>query len=93
MQGKTGIARLTLASKVPVVPLGVWGSHRVWQRDGARSLKFGRPLWAKAAPAMDFAEYADRDDPAALRTVTDAIMAELGRLVADMRSRYPKKWQ
>jgi 1-acyl-sn-glycerol-3-phosphate acyltransferase len=94
MQGKTGIARLALASEVPVLPIAVWGSRHVWQRDGARSLKFGRPIWLKAGVPMDFSEYEGRrDDPQTLRTVTDAIMDELTRLVNDLRSRYPKRWE
>ena len=94
MQGKTGIARLTLATGVPVLPVAVWGSQHVWQRDGARSLKFGRPIWLKAAAPLDFSEYSDdATDEQTLRTVTDQIMAELTTLVDDLRSRYPKRWQ
>ncbi|TMK76308.1 MAG: 1-acyl-sn-glycerol-3-phosphate acyltransferase [Actinobacteria bacterium] len=93
MQGRTGIARLTLASEVPVLPLAVWGSQHVWQR-GARSPRFGRPIWLKAGAPRDFSEFEDRrDDPEALRAVTDAIMADLTQLVADLRRRYPKEWE
>lgn len=93
MQAKTGIARLTLASGVPVLPVAVWGSQHVWQRTGARSLKFGRPIWVKAGTPLDFSEHSDgKDDPAVLRRVTDEAMAELSILVEDLRSRYPKKW-
>jgi 1-acyl-sn-glycerol-3-phosphate acyltransferase len=93
MQGRTGIARLTLASEVPVLPLAVWGSQHVWQRSGSRSLRFGRPIWLKAGAPRDFSEFEDRrDDPEALRAVTDAIMADLTQLVADLRGRYPKEW-
>lgn len=94
MQGKTGIARLTLSAEVPVLPIGVWGSHAVWQRDGARSLKFGRPIWLKAGAPLDFSEHeGQHDDPAVLRQVADAIMDELTHLVNDLRSRYPKRWE
>ena len=93
MQGRTGIARLTLASEVPVLPLAVWGSQQVWRRGGSRSLRFGRPIWLKAGAPRDFSEFEDRhDDPEALRAVTDAIMADLTQLVADLRRRYPKEW-
>ena len=93
MRGKTGIARLTLASAVPVIPLAVWGSAPVWQKGGGRNLKFGRPIWVKAGAPLDFSEYDDRqDDPEALRTVTDQVMAELTVLVDDLRARYPKRW-
>jgi 1-acyl-sn-glycerol-3-phosphate acyltransferase len=93
MKAKTGVARLTLATGVPVVPLAVWGAHNVWQKDGRLGMAFGRPIWLKAGPPLDFSEHvATPNDPAVLRAVTDAIMAELSRLVADLRSRYPKRW-
>jgi 1-acyl-sn-glycerol-3-phosphate acyltransferase len=94
MQGKTGIARLTLSSEVPVLPIAVWGSQRVWQREGKGSLRFGRPIWLKAGAPMDFSEFEGKqDDPVTLRKVTDAIMDELTRLVNDLRARYPKRWE
>ena len=92
MRGKGGIARLTLATGVPVIPLAVWGSAPVW-RKGGRSLRFGRPIWVKAGPPLDFTEYEDRaDDTEALRKVTDEVMAQLSLLVDDLRARYPKRW-
>jgi tagatose-1,6-bisphosphate aldolase len=72
----------------------VWGSQYVWQREGARSLAFGRPIWLKAVPPIDFSEFDGKEnDAAVLRSVTDSVMDELSRLVEDMRSRYPKQWQ
>jgi 1-acyl-sn-glycerol-3-phosphate acyltransferase len=92
MRGKGGIARLALASRVPVVPLGVWGTAPVWQR-GSRDLRYGRPIWVKAGAPLDFSEHeAHKDDPAVLRRVTDQVMAELSLLVEDLRARYPKRW-
>jgi hypothetical protein len=71
----------------------VWGSHRVWQREGARSLKFGRPIWVKAGAPLDFSQYeTQKDDPATYRKITETVMGELGRLVSDLRARYPKRW-
>jgi 1-acyl-sn-glycerol-3-phosphate acyltransferase len=94
MQGKTGVARLTLASQVPVLPVAVWGSQHVWQRDGARNLAFGRPIWVKAGAPVDFSEFDGmEDDPAVIRKITDTVMDELGQLVQSMRERYPKRWQ
>ena len=93
MQGRTGVARLTLASDVPVLPIAVWGSQMVWQRKGLGSLKFGRPIWLKAGAPMDFSEFDGKlDEPKTLRVVTNMVMDELTRLVNDMRSRYPKRW-
>lgn len=94
MKAKTGIARLALQTGVPVLPVAVWGSQHIWQRDGARELAFGRPVWVKAGPPLDFSDYSDSaHDEETLRTVTDHVMDELAHLVHDMRSRYPKRWQ
>jgi 1-acyl-sn-glycerol-3-phosphate acyltransferase len=93
MRGKTGVARLTLSSDVPVLPMAVWGSQNIWQRKGRQSLKFGRPIWLKAGPPLDFSQFeTEQDDPVALRKITDTVMDELTRLVTDLRSRYPKRW-
>jgi 1-acyl-sn-glycerol-3-phosphate acyltransferase len=93
MQGKSGIARLALAGRVPVVPLATWGTQYVWPKEGVRSLRFGRPIWVKGGVPMDFSEHDDRaDDPDVLRRVTDEVMAELSLLVEELRSRYPKRW-
>jgi 1-acyl-sn-glycerol-3-phosphate acyltransferase len=94
MQGKTGMARIALASGAPVVPVAVWGSQHVAQKEGMRSLSFGRPIWLKAGAPVDFSAYEDgRDDTGVLREITDSIMDDLTRLVNDLRSRYPKRWE
>ena len=94
MAGKTGVARLTLRTSVPVVPVAVWGAHVVWKPGVPKRFSFGRPIWVAAGAPMDFSEHEDSaDDPAVLRSVTDAVMDELTRLVNDLRSRYPKRWQ
>ena len=95
MKGKSGIGRIALASGAPVIPLAVWGSAPVWQKGGRknRNFKYGRPIWVKAGPPLDFSRFEGRkDDPAAIREVTDEVMAQLSLLVDDLRSRYPKKW-
>jgi 1-acyl-sn-glycerol-3-phosphate acyltransferase len=93
MEGKTGVARLTMATDVPVLPIAVWGSQHVWQREGRGSLKFGRPIWVKAGAPLDFSQYEPtKDDPGTLRKVTSTVMDELSRLVADLRAHYPKRW-
>jgi putative phosphoserine phosphatase/1-acylglycerol-3-phosphate O-acyltransferase len=34
LRGKTGTARLAIATGAPVVPVGLWGTERVWPRSG-----------------------------------------------------------
>lgn len=93
MQGKTGLARLTLETGTPVVPIAVWGPQRVWPRDGLQDVRFGRPIWVKAGAPMDFSEFDGQEDSLpVLRKVTATVMDELRRLAVDMRERYPKRW-
>jgi 1-acyl-sn-glycerol-3-phosphate acyltransferase len=93
MRARTGIARLALAAGLPIIPLAIWGSQHVWQKDGRHSLKFARPIWLRAGEPIDLAsEIPDRADPDAARTGTDRVMDELTQLVNDLRARYPKRW-
>jgi len=78
---------------MPVLPMAVWGSQHVWQRQGARSLKFGRPIWVKAGAPLDFSQFeGEKGDPATPRKITDMVIDELTRLVTELRARYPKRW-
>jgi 1-acyl-sn-glycerol-3-phosphate acyltransferase len=52
-QFKTGAARMALAAQVPIIPLIVWGAHRIWPKDHPKKLfrnkvpitvAVGRPL-------------------------------------------------
>jgi 1-acyl-sn-glycerol-3-phosphate acyltransferase len=91
MYAKTGIARLTLASGVPVLPLAVWGSHLVESR-GRKNFRPGIHIWVKAGVPRDFSEHEDdQEDPETLRKVTDAVMSEVALLVDDLRARYPAR--
>ncbi len=91
---KTGIARLTLATGVPVTPLASWGAQHVWQRQGRGSLAFGRPVWMQARAPLDLSGLAGgSEDADALREVSQRIMDELTAIVTDLRSRYPERWR
>ena len=78
-RGKTGVARLALESKVPVIPVAVLGTDVVappgkkfgsFTRPGVR---FGRPL--------DFSRYEGMEnDRYILRAITDEIMYEIMQL-------------
>ena len=93
MDGKTGTVRLSLATGVPVTPMVSWGSQAVWQKSGKGSLKYGRPIWVKAGPPLDFSDRADlANDHDALRAMTAEVMGALTSLVQDLRTRYPGTW-
>jgi 1-acyl-sn-glycerol-3-phosphate acyltransferase len=79
-RGKTGVARLALGARVPVVPMGMINTFelmptgKVLPRLGVRpGVRFGKPL--------DFSQYyGQEDDRAVLRLVTDEIMQAIREL-------------
>jgi len=92
-RGKTGAVRLSIATGVPILPVATWGGQFVWRRSGRQSLTFGRPIWVVAGEPFDPSERLDGElDARRLRTLTDDLMGELDKLVADLRARYPTRW-
>ncbi len=93
LPGHTGVARLALEAKVPIIPVGVSGTGRAFPpeiyprlevlRMPASSpirIRFGEPIY------MD--EYLEREPGRELyREVTDRVMSEISSLV-DHRSNY-----
>jgi 1-acyl-sn-glycerol-3-phosphate acyltransferase len=79
-RGKTGVARLALEARVPVVPCAMVGTFelqppgRIWPRFRVRpGVRFGRP--------MDFSRYHGLEkDRLVLRAVTDEIIYALMKL-------------
>ena len=91
--GRTGTVRLSLTTGVPILPVATWGGQYVWRKAGRQSLAFGRPIWVVAGEPFDPANRgSDPNDHGAVRALTDQLMGELGRLVADLRRRYPTRW-
>jgi 1-acyl-sn-glycerol-3-phosphate acyltransferase len=91
MAGKSGVARLALATGAPVIPVARWGTQnvlpygssklKVWPRQTVRTVA-GKPV--------DLSEWAGKQTSArALRAATDAIMTEVTALVASLRGEEP----
>lgn len=84
-RGKTGSARLAQASGAPLIPIAVWGSHRLltkgrprnFQRGVAISVQIGQPRMVR-----------DSDDP---RAVTDVLMDDIRTLLAQAQRDYPQQ--
>ena len=50
---KSGAARMALEADVPVVPLVVWGAHRIWTKDHPKSLGHNNfPVTVEVGPAL-----------------------------------------
>jgi 1-acyl-sn-glycerol-3-phosphate acyltransferase len=83
MPGHTGTARLAALAGVPVVPVGLWGSHRMatkgrdpsWRIAPAQSVVIGAPLGV------------DPDED--VHEATDRVMGAICEAVRAARSRYP----
>lgn len=51
---KTGAARMAIEAQVPIIPMIVWGAHRIWPKDHPKKLfrnkvpiavRIGAPMW------------------------------------------------
>jgi 1-acyl-sn-glycerol-3-phosphate acyltransferase len=78
-RGKTGVARLALECKVPVIPVAVVGTDVV-APPGKTFGRFTRPIVRFGKP-LDFSRYEGMEnDRYILRSITDEIMYEIMRL-------------
>ncbi len=87
MTGKTGAARIALATGVPVIPIGQWGAADVLPR-GGRLPRFWprRTVHVRAGEPVDLSEFRGRDvDSRLLREVTEVFMRAITEIVADIR--------
>jgi 1-acyl-sn-glycerol-3-phosphate acyltransferase len=87
MTGKTGAARIALASGVPVIPVAQWGAHRILAPYAKRPHLFPRRTISMTAGTPT-----DLDDlrelpltPEVLKQATDRIMDDVTRLLEEIR--------
>lgn len=87
MAGKTGVARVALATRAPVVPVAQWGTHRLLARYGKLLKPVPRkPVWVVAGPPVDLSDLYDRPlDAATLREATDRVMDAITGLLEEIR--------
>lgn len=91
MRGKTGVARLALATGAPVIPVATWGPEKIFdpRTKKVRLLpKVPVSLWA--APPVDLSKWAGAEPTGAvLNEMTDAVMLRLRDLLAEIRGEAP----
>lgn len=87
MHSRTGVARLALASDVPVVPMVHWGTREVYDHYGKRFRPLPRTdLVLRAGDPVDLSAHRGRPlDATVLREVTDLIMSSVRDLLAEVR--------
>jgi 1-acyl-sn-glycerol-3-phosphate acyltransferase len=91
MRGRTGVARMALATGVPVVPVVHWGGQRVLVRGKAVPRLLPRhTVYVVAGKPVDLSDFLDQEPtPAVLRAATARIMAAITELVAEVRGETP----
>jgi putative phosphoserine phosphatase/1-acylglycerol-3-phosphate O-acyltransferase len=88
LRAKTGVARLAVAADVPVVPVALWDTEKIWPRNSrlphvgellARRpvyMKVGEPMHLKLPPGSE-------DDAAAYHELADQVMEAIAALLPD----------
>jgi len=82
-RGKTGAIRMAQATGSPLIPIAIWGTHRILAKKPKRKVTRNVPVFIKAAPP--FSVTADEDP----RLATDRLMQTLAELVTDLRAKDP----
>ncbi|GGL87016.1 lysophospholipid acyltransferase family protein [Micromonospora yangpuensis] len=87
MRGKTGAARLALATGAPVVPMAMWGPQRLFDPRTKRFDPRPRiPVTVLAGPPVDLGRWQGASpDHRTLEEMTDEIMLRLRDLLAEIR--------
>ena len=87
MRGKTGAARIALATGCPVIPMAVWGAHRVLPPYAKKPRVLPpQTVTVTIGPPVDLSEFTDVEPTAAvLADATNRIMDSITALVAELR--------
>lgn len=91
MRGKSGAARIALATGCPVIPVGQWGAQELLAPYARKpDLVPRKHVVMKAGDPVDLGDLASqRPTPEVITEATERIMRALTRLVADLREEEP----
>jgi 1-acyl-sn-glycerol-3-phosphate acyltransferase len=86
-RGKTGVARMFLATGVPVIPVVTWGPQHIMDpRSRKLRLRPRTPVSVMAGPPVDLSAWKDAAPTSAnLYAITDQIMIVLRDMLAELR--------
>jgi 1-acyl-sn-glycerol-3-phosphate acyltransferase len=74
---KSGAVRMALEAQVPIIPLLLWGSHRMWTKDHPKSLGRKKIPWVIRAGEALQPQGTPAELDAALRTAMTAILHQV----------------
>jgi len=92
MRARTGVGRLALATRAPVVPVAQWGPQALLAPYARRpaGLFSRHTMHMRAGPPVDLSDLFGRErEPAALREATDRVMAAITQQLAGIRGEQP----
>ncbi|WP_280403419.1 lysophospholipid acyltransferase family protein [Nocardia brasiliensis] len=79
---KSGAARMAIEAGVPIVPVVIWGAHRVWTKDIPKKLgRHNFPINIRVAAPIPAAEPAE--------TLTATLRAAMSTLLTQAQDNYP----
>lgn len=85
MRGKSGVSRLAQQAKLPVVPVGLWGSHRLLTKGRKPAWKWGVAQTAVVGAPVPLLEGEH------VKLMTARIMDAIAECVARCREIYPQQ--
>jgi putative phosphoserine phosphatase/1-acylglycerol-3-phosphate O-acyltransferase len=88
LRARTGVARLAVEADVPVVPVALWDTEKVWPRNTrvpkVTELLARRPVYAKVGEPITLKMPSDHDDEsAAFHALADDVMERIAALLPD----------
>ncbi len=85
-KGQRGLARIALVAGAPIVPVGIWGTHVRWPRDGLRWR--GGPLrpTVNVAYGPPIEAIGDAHDRRETIDLTEQVMNAIGKALADAQA-------
>ncbi|QPK93885.1 1-acyl-sn-glycerol-3-phosphate acyltransferase [Actinomyces sp. zg-332] len=91
MKAKTGVARLALETKVPVVPVAQWGAHKILDHDNKNFRPFPRKdVTVVAGEPVYLADlYGQQNDAQSINIACNRIMRAITDLLTDIRDGQP----
>jgi len=81
---RAGATALAAAAKVPLLPIAIWGSQRVWTKSRNKGLSFRTiPLLVSVGEPMYFERRQDHAE------ATEAVRTRITEMVHELQDRYP----
>lgn len=84
-RGKTGAVRMGQATGAPVIPVAVWGAHRLMTKGRPRNFQRGVEILVNIGSPVEVLPNEDS------RAGTDRLMVAITELLADAQARYSQK--